>query len=162
MKTRSLESMMSDGQSQPYISCRRSGTVSKRARGRSSRLPQKSVPENLTFTQGDKSVFSIDFNSCCHVLALAFAYGWQMAMTDPPPGWAEEDWSGTYVSGSGQHVRSSDARSISVALERFLLYPETIVFEDMFHPDLKSWAPKHRDLIKEMIRFCRGGGFRID
>jgi hypothetical protein len=111
----------------------------------------------LTSDCGD--VFSIDTPSWVRLLYVAFGYGWQMAMTQPPAGSTEDDWSGTYISSRGQHVLAPDARGIAIALERFLLYPETIVFE--VHPKATSWAQENKAVTTEVIRFCKNGGFRI-
>jgi len=115
---------------------------------------------DLFFTSDYGDVFSIDTPSWVRLLYVAFGYGWQMAMSEPPAGWTVEDWSGTYISSSGQHVLPPDARGIAIALERFLLYPETVVFE--VHAKATSWAQENKALTTEVIRFCNNGGFRIN
>jgi hypothetical protein len=116
---------------------------------------------DLLFTSDYGDVFSIDTQAWSTLLVIAFAFGWQMAMTQPPPGLTADDWSGTYLSSSGQHVLAPDAHAIWIALERFQLYPETIVLGPL-DPIAAAWAQEHESLIKEVIGFCRNGGFRIN
>jgi hypothetical protein len=131
-------------------------------------------PKRLTFT-----VFIWG-----EVLKFARLYGWTPAGTLPPEE-ADADeraaWDGNYVTNSGQGVRPSDAWALGEALARGLSdLPEhdaathkTLQGEEGTVPRGR-WVPvgmpispiealsgPNRAAVRELIAFCRDGGFEL-
>ena len=78
-------------------------------------------------------------------LELAEQYGWQPIGTGAPRGTLKAEWSGSYFSNDGQLFYARDAQKMADALERALEGTEN---ED--------------EAIREFIKFCREGSFRLD
>lgn len=114
-------------------------------------------------------------------LTLAGQYDWRPEGTSLPGSDESEpaEWSGEYATNDGQRVSASDANAIADACERALADPayqvtalqtlneinESVAAqvpryepERAIEPDV---AKKFRDRLRELIEFCRSGGFVI-
>jgi hypothetical protein len=117
------------------------------------------------------------------ILKLARLYGWQPAGTLPPED-CDADvgarWDGNYVLNGGQSVRPTDAWALGEALARSLsdlpdeyaASHKTIVGEQDGKPailvpvgapvsPIEALSGPNKDAVRELIAFCRGGGFEI-
>jgi hypothetical protein len=79
------------------------------------------------------------------VIDLALSAGWEPTGTGPPRNTLKADWDGFYFGNHGQRVYARDAKNLADALERALM--KTPVSE--------------RKELKDFIRFCRLGSFRL-
>jgi hypothetical protein len=122
-----------------------------------------------------------------YALELAHEHGWEPAGTEPPEQYrqAAEDWDGSYFWNSYQSVTDEDAWSIADALERAYAHiPDEqtvgiraattyhelpsgekiggIGVETGEHLTPYDWySGEAKQRIRELIGFCRAGGFSI-
>ncbi len=125
--------------------------------------------------------FRWNFFSWPRLLQIAEEYGWEPAGTTVDPHDEEEmphgRWSGGYTSNDAQTVTAEDARNLADALERALPdIPDEDVLAHLKNemgcirmapdpPDIDDldWfcGPDSKEHIRQFIRFCRAGSFRI-
>jgi hypothetical protein len=139
----------------------------------------------MTVYLSSKKEGGFHFNNCAwsKILNLAEQYGWEPAGTIDPY-WADEpdthEWNGNYTSHDGQAVKSEDAENMADALEKSLkdiraVDRDTVVERIIRENPEHSWGPswymtphefwgtgsKGKQIIKDLIKFCKQGGFRI-
>jgi hypothetical protein len=114
-------------------------------------------------------------------LCLAEVYEWEQEGTTLEQEEGEEpiEWDGDYFSSDGQRVTPSDAVGLATACERALADPEyeetAAEINDQIDAAIAEadpeWEPQKwsredyvafRDQLKELITFCREGGFIIE
>jgi hypothetical protein len=116
------------------------------------------------------------------VLSVADAYAWAKQGSLPPEGVAATDWDGSYASNDGQRVTAEDARALADAIERMLADEDrvarvrevAILLEEQVRqlakreygidlpPETHGEYPVDEPSLRDLVRFCRQGGFRID
>jgi hypothetical protein len=70
--------------------------------------------------EGKAGTFRMSSFGWPRVLAIAEAYGWEPAGTNPPVGLGRSNWDGSYGSNDGQLVTARDARALAAAIEEAL------------------------------------------
>ena len=117
------------------------------------------------------------------ILKFARLYGWLPAGTLPPEDCDAEEqdrWDGNYVLNGGQSVRPTDAWAFGEALARglpdlpdeYAAPHKALVGEADGHPTIlvpvgapispiEALSGPNKDAVRELIAFCRLGGFEI-
>jgi hypothetical protein len=118
------------------------------------------------------------------VLRFARLYGWEPAGTLPPEECDAEErarWDGNYVLNGGQSVRPTDAWAMAEALTRglpdlpdeYAARDKTVVGETGGQPTIlvpvgaplspiEALSGPNKDAVRELVAFCRQGGFDIE
>jgi len=119
------------------------------------------------------------------IMKFARLYGWEPAETLPPEDADEEEranWTGSYMHNSGQSVRPTDALALAEALERglpdlpdeYAAKHKAIVEETDGQPTsilvpvgapispIEALSGPNKEAVRELIAFCRKGGFEIE
>src|SRR5262245_48579955 len=108
-------------------------------------------------------------------LTLAEHYGWKPAGTKLE----RTDWSGEYATNEGQRVTASDAQNLAEACERALVdtdyLPCVSAIKQQIDAEVARLIPgdtpravrseeilAFRERLKDLVAFCRGGGFIIE
>jgi hypothetical protein len=95
------------------------------------------------------------------ILGLAQEYGWKPSGTGAPPRMRKADWSGAYWSNEGQLLYARDAAAIADALERALASIPKRVTPKKGQIKQRHFVPDEWKSIRQFIKFCRAGSFRI-
>ena len=91
------------------------------------------------------------------ILTLAEQFEWEPTGTGPPKGTRRDEWTRDYSSSVGQLLYARDAKNLADALGRALKEsPETWIVDSGFLASTDGARA-----IRDFIRYCRKGSFRI-
>jgi hypothetical protein len=116
------------------------------------------------------------------LLSIADTYAWTKQGSLPPEGVVPSEWDGSYASNDGQRVTAEDAHALADAFERMLADGDrvarvrevAIALEEEVRelakqeygidlpPENHEEYPIDEAALRELVRFCKRGGFRID
>jgi hypothetical protein len=94
------------------------------------------------------------------VLEIATRHGWTAMGTGPPKGTSKRAWIGIYDANDGQLLRARDAMRLADALEVFVNQTRSTP-GNRRKKEAWFWSPSGKQAIREFVRFCRKGSFRI-
>ena len=105
---------------------------------------------------GENRYFCWNSSAWPDVLDIATRHGWRPMGTGAPEEWSERDWIGGYGSNDGQLVDAGDALRPAEALEKFLSKHQNIP-----NNEARFCSAGGKEYLREFIRFCRRGSFRL-
>lgn len=98
------------------------------------------------------------------ILKLAEKHGWEPLGVGPPRNFPKAEWSGgTYFSNDGQRVYARDAYGIADALEKALTHFSKAKPSIRKSTRSRNWfaTEEGQKAVRQFIRYCRKGSFRI-
>lgn len=98
------------------------------------------------------------------ILNLGLQHGWEPTGTGPPRGMRKAECEGIYHGNDGQLFYARDAKGLADALERALVDTSRNKPSKKKRIDQRDWlsSPDATESIRQFIKFCRKGSFRID
>jgi hypothetical protein len=102
--------------------------------------------------------------SWSQILDLGLQHGWEPTGTGPPRGTYKADHQGIYHGNDGQLFYARDAKKLADALEQALAEMSFKKPVKKKRIDQRDWlsSPEGIESIRQFIKFCRKGSFRID
>lgn len=97
------------------------------------------------------------------ILNLGLQHGWEPTGTGPPRGMRKADCEGIYHGNDGQLFYARDARKLADSLEQALAEMSAGKPLKKKRIDQADWlsSPETTKHIRQFIKFCRKGSFRI-